>query len=382
MKNEMKMELLMKKLLPIAIAAAVSNVALAETTDEQIKALQMQIDALADTLDQQSSSTADAGVYIGGYGEMHLNLNNGKDNEIDYHRFVLFFGKEFNQRTRFFSELELEHSLAGNGDDKPGEVELEQAYVEYDVNDSTKARAGLFLLPIGILNETHEPETFYGVERNNVEKRIIPTTWWEGGVSLSGSIVDGVSYDVAIHSGLNNEEATIRSGRQKVAEATANKAAYTARVKYTAIPGLELAVSGQYQDDILQGAGDDEIGAGLIEMHAVYQKNGFGLRALYAQWNIDSDVESVLLDNIGASKQNGFYIEPSYRINEKVGVFYRNSQWDTNAADSTDSEVTQNDIGVNYWLAETAVLKADYYRQETAGDLSGTGYNLGVGFSF
>jgi hypothetical protein len=380
MKHEIKMELLMKKLLPIAIAAAVSNVALADTTDEQIKALQMQIDALADTLDQQSSSTADAGVYIGGYGEMHLNLNNGKDNEIDYHRFVLFFGKEFNQRTRFFSELELEHSLAGDG--KPGEVELEQAYVEYDVNDSTKARAGLFLLPIGILNETHEPDTFYGVERNNVEKRIIPTTWWEGGVSLSGSIVDGVSYDVAVHSGLNNEEATIRSGRQKVAEATANKAAYTARVKYTAIPGLELAVSGQYQDDILQGAGDDEIGAGLIEMHAVYQKNGFGLRALYAQWNIDSDVESVLLDNIGASKQNGFYIEPSYRINEKVGVFYRNSQWDTNAADSTDSEVTQNDIGVNYWLAETAVLKADYYRQETAGDLSGTGYNLGVGFSF
>jgi hypothetical protein len=380
MKNEMKMELLMKKLLPIAIAAAVSNVALAETTDEQIKALQMQIDALADTLDQQSSSTADAGVYIGGYGEMHLNLNNGKDNEIDYHRFVLFFGKEFNQRTRFFSELELEHSLAGDG--KPGEVELEQAYVEYDVNDSTKARAGLFLLPIGILNETHEPDTFYGVERNNVEKRIIPTTWWEGGVSLSGSIVDGVSYDVAVHSGLNNEEATIRSGRQKVAEATANKAAYTARVKYTAIPGLELAVSGQYQDDILQGAGDDEIGAGLIEMHAVYQKNGFGLRALYAQWNIDSDVEYAALDNIGASKQNGFYIEPSYRINEKVGVFYRNSQWDTNAADSTDSELTQNDIGVNYWLAETAVLKADYYRQETAGDLSGTGYNLGVGFSF
>jgi hypothetical protein len=378
----------MKKLLSIAIAAAVSNVAVAETTDEQIKALQMQVNALADTLDQQAATTPEHGVYIGGYGEMHLNLNNGKDNEIDYHRFVLFFGKEFNQRTRFFSELELEHSLAGEG--KPGEVELEQAYVEYDVNDSTKARAGLFLLPIGILNETHEPDTFYGVERNNVEKSIIPTTWWEGGVSLSGSIIDGVSYDVAVHSGLSvvkldddglvsGYQSSIRKSRKKVAEAPANKAAYTARIKYTAIPGLELAVSGQYQDDILQGAGDDEIGAGLIEMHAVYQKNGFGLRALYAQWNIDSDVDDIMS---GASKQNGFYIEPSYRINEKVGVFYRNSQWDTNAADSADSEVTQNDIGVNYWLAETAVLKADYYRQEKAGDLSGTGYNLGVGFSF
>lgn len=371
----------MKKLLSLAAAIVLSNTALADTTEAQIKSLQMQVNALADALDQQADTHGvSRGVSIGGYGEMHLNLANGEDNTIDYHRFVLFFGKEFNQRTRFFSELELEHSLAGDG--KPGEVELEQAYIEYDMNDSTKARAGLFLLPIGIMNETHEPDTFYGVERNNVEKRIIPTTWWEGGVSVSGSIVDGVSYDVAVHSGLSNEKGIIRSGRQKVAEATANKAAYTARIKYTAIPGLELAVSGQYQDDILQGAGDDEIGAGLIEMHAVYQKNGFGLRALYAQWNIDSDVESAVLDNIGASKQNGFYIEPSYRINEKVGVFYRNSQWDTKAADSADSEITQNDIGVNYWLAETAVLKADYYRQEKAGDLSGTGYNLGVGFSF
>lgn len=378
----------MKKVLSLAAAIAMSNAAFADTTDEQIKALQMQIDALADTLDQQANSQASHGVHIGGYGEMHLNLNNGKDNEIDYHRFVLFFGKEFNQRTRFFSELELEHSLAGDG--KPGEVELEQAYVEYDVNDSTQARAGLFLLPIGILNETHEPDTFYGVERNNVEKNIIPTTWWEGGVSVSGSIVDGLSYDVAVHSGLSmvkldddgivtGYQNNLRSGRQKVAEAPANKAAYTARIKYTAIPGLELALSGQYQDDIAQGYASNEIGASLIEAHAVYQNNGFGLRALYAQWNIDSDINAVI---VGASKQNGFYIEPSYRINEKVGVFYRNSQWDIKAADSVDSEITQNDIGVNYWLAETAVLKADYYRQEQAGDLTGTGYNLGVGFSF
>jgi len=117
----------------------------------------------------------------------------------------------------------------------------------------------------------------------------------------------------------------------------------------------------------------------LLEAHAIYQTGGFGLRALYAQWNIDSDVEDAVA---GASKQNGYYIEPSYRINEQVGVFYRNSMWDTAAGDSNDSEKTQNDIGVNYWLADTAVLKADYFRQETAGELSATGYNLGVGFSF
>ena len=378
----------MKKLMTLTASVMLANSAMAADADTQaqIDALKAQVAALADTLEQQAAAPANP-VYIGGYGEMHLNLKQGQDNMIDYHRFVLFFGKEFNERTRFFSEFELEHSLAGDG--KPGEVELEQAYVEYDVNSDLTAKAGLFLVPVGILNETHEPETFYGVERNNVESKIIPTTWWEGGAALTADVADGLAIDVAVHSGLNaatfdDDGAlvgvnSLRSSRQKVAEATANKAAYTARVKYTAIPGLELAATLQYQDDILQGAGDDEIGARLTEVHAVYQNNGFGLRALAAQWNLDSDVEDAVS---GASKQRGFYVEPSYRINETVGVFARHSNWDNSAGDSADSVYRQNDIGVNYWLAETAVLKADYYRQKRQGDLIAAGYNLGVGFSF
>ena len=96
-----------------------------------------------------------------------------------FHRFVLFFGHKFNAATRMFSEFELEHALAGEG--KPGEVELEQAYIEHDFGDAFTGRAGVMLIPAGILNEVHEPPTFYGVERNNVEKNIIPSTWWEGG---------------------------------------------------------------------------------------------------------------------------------------------------------------------------------------------------------
>ncbi len=371
----------MKKLtamVSLLAAATSAQVSAADAeTQAQIDELKAQVAALADSLDAQSSSTSAYPLYIGGYGEMHLNLNQGDDNEIDFHRFVLFFGKDFNERTRFFSEFELEHSLAGEG--KPGEVELEQAYIEYDVNETTQAKAGLFLIPVGILNETHEPETFYGVERNNVEKRIIPTTWWEGGVALSGDLADGLSYDIAMHSGLNNDAGNIRSGRKKVAEAPANKAAYTARLKYTAVPGLELAATIQYQDDLLQGQASDEIGARLIEAHAVYQKDGLGLRALVAQWNIDSDINAV---TPGASKQLGYYLEPSYRINENVGVFARHSSWDTTAGDDAGSEYRQNDLGVNYWLAETAVLKADYFQQTLDGEFNAAGLNLGVGFSY
>lgn len=369
----------MKRSLTALAVLLASQTALADSNAElraEIEALKSQLNSLADTVEAQGEQASAQAVSIGGYGEMHLNLENGEDNEIDYHRFVLFFGKEFNESTRFFSEFELEHSLAGEG--KPGEVELEQAYIEHDLNANTSAKFGMFLIPVGILNETHEPDTFYGVERNNVEKNIIPVTWWEGGVALTRKLGDGLSYDIAMHSGLNSANGAIRKGRQKVAEATANKAAYTARVKYTAIPGLEVAATIQKQDDILQGSGEEEINGLLIETHVVYQKDGLGLRALYAQWNLSDEIDEI---SDGASEQNGFYLEPSYRVND-LGVFYRYSEWDNLAASNTGSEYDQHDMGVNYWLAPTVVLKADYYRQNKDDDLSGTGYNLGVGYSF
>ena len=80
-----------------------------------------------------------------------------------------------------------------------GEIELEQAYVEYDLTENHHAKAGVFLLPVGILNETHEPPTFYGVERNPVESNIIPTTWWAGGIAANGEIAPGWSYDIGVH---------------------------------------------------------------------------------------------------------------------------------------------------------------------------------------
>ena len=313
---------------------------------------------------------------IGGYGELHYN-NIEDAEEIDFHRFVLFFGHEFTDSVRFFSELELEHSLAG--DDKPGEVELEQAYIEMDLTDSTSLKTGLFLIPVGILNETHEPPTFYGVERNPVEKNIIPATWWEAGAGINTKFGDGFSADFAIHSGLNvptdgSKSFLIRSGRQKVAEASADSLAYTARLKYTGVPGLELAATYQIQDDVTQGALD--AGATLFSAHAAYSKGSFGLRALYAMWDIDGTEAAAL----GRDEQEGFYIEPSYRINERFGVFVRYNAWDNNAGDTADTENKQTNYGLNYWPHEDVVLKFDFENRSGAQD--GDGFNLGVGYQF
>ena len=41
---------------------------------------------------------------------------------------------------------------------------------------------------MGIQNLYHEPPTFNGVERTNVDKYIVPTTWREMGTGVTGSL--------------------------------------------------------------------------------------------------------------------------------------------------------------------------------------------------
>jgi hypothetical protein len=311
---------------------------------------------------------------------MHWNSLQSKD-EIDFHRFVLFVGHEFDDRTRLFSEVEIEHSVASADDG--GEVELEQAYIEHDLTGSQHARVGMFLVPVGILNEHHEPDSFYGVERNPIETAIIPTSWREAGIGLRGDLAPGIGYDIAVHSGLKTDVMgdafVIREATQEGSHAVAEDPAMTARIRYTAIPGLELALSGQYQDDLTQGLGQERARAFLWETHAVLQRGPFGLRALYAGWDIGGDQAQAL----GRDQQNGWYVEPSWRLSDQWGVFARYNRWDTAAGDSADSKFRQIDVGFNYWLSEQVVLKLDYMdKNGPSSALDDRGVNAGVGFSF
>ncbi len=342
--------------------------------------------AAVEVAEQSQQGTAAAASWaentqIGGYGEMHYN-NLDSGNEIDFHRFVLFFGHQFSDRLRFFSEVEIEHVIASSDDEDKGEVEVEQAYVEYDLTANQHAKAGLFLLPVGILNETHEPTTFYGVERNPVETYIIPTTWWAGGVGINGEIAPGWSYDFAVHEGLNTSAAdnyAVRSGRQKTSEADANDLASTARIKWTGVPGVELAASVQYQQDVTQGNDPDAGDAWLYEAHADVQRGPYGLRALYARWNLDGSGPKA----IGANEQEGFYIEPSYKFTSKLGLFGRYNQWDNQAGgNGSNTEKKQYNAGVNFWPHPDVVLKADVQQQDNDGTKNDNGFNLGIGYQF
>jgi hypothetical protein len=365
----------------LAALLLVTTATAATTTEERLEVLTQEVEALRKEVQTKEAPGAKR-VNIGGYGELHYNHLDSK-NEIDFHRFVLFFGYNFTDRIRFFSEFELERALVR---DTPsgaprGEVELEQAFLDFDLTDNHTARGGLFLIPVGIINETHEPPTFYGVERNPVETNIIPSTWWEGGAALYGNLAPGLRYDFAFTSGLavptsGGNAFLIRSGRQKVSNAIANDPAYTARLKWTGMPGVELATTLQYQQDVTQSALADSVSALLTEAHAVFTRGPFGLRALYAQWNLDGAAPEA----VGRDKQKGWYVEPSFKITPKFGVFARYNEWDNEAGNATDSNKKQTDIGFNYWPHEQVVIKVDMQNQ--SGTVDNDGFNVGIGYMF
>lgn len=376
------------------------NEARIEDTTGRVAETEVMVEATGDLVESTLAEDGGAGdgwwanTQLGGYGEVHYNRREDNKSQIDVHRLVLFLGHDFSDTVRLAGELEVEHALAGEG--KPGEVEVEQAFIEYDYTPGHSARAGVFLIPVGLLNETHEPPTYYGVERNIVEKNIIPTTWWEAGLGLAGELGAGLSYDVSVHSGLGNDKMRgtdekagtwkIRDGRQKVAEAEANAAAFTGRLRYTGMPGVEVAATGQYQGDLTQGKGvggmgGEEVSATLIEGHVAIRRGVFGLRALAARWNLDGAAP----DASGRDVQWGWYVEPAVRFDAggfDIGLFTRYSMSDNNAGSDENTALKHFDVGANIWLHEDVVLKIDHTLVKQSGADDENILNLGVGFQF
>src|SRR5262249_28852911 len=153
---------------------------------------------------------------ISGYMEMHLNRPDHAPAILDFHRFVLIFSHQFSDRIRFVGELEVEHAFV-EGLEESGELELEQAYVDFLLSRPLNVRAGMVLVPIGIINERHEPPVFHGVERTFVDTVIVPTTWFEAGAGVHGEIGQGWRYRGYVLASLNALEFSadegVREGR-------------------------------------------------------------------------------------------------------------------------------------------------------------------------
>lgn len=404
-----------KGILAAALTAAfgMSGAAAADTSiEDKLAVLQEEIEHLKLQMSEQEKNRA-GGIQgfadrttIGGYGELHYNNFAGgatATDKIDFHRFVLFFGHKFNDKISFKSEFELEHSIAGEG--KDGEIELEQAYLDFTFNPKINAKVGLFLIPMGLLNETHEPPTFYGVERNEIETRIIPTTWWEAGAGVYGEVMPGLNYQFNATSSLDAGKFSssfsngVRSGRRKVSEAPAEDIAFSGALNYTGIPGVLVGGAFYTGETGQDGASDADLKGvkgrlTLWDVHARYQKSRWDLRALYAQGHLgDADeIKDATGKNV-AERFYGWYAEAAYKVwqsgDQSVSPFVRYEAWDTH--DDVPSNVIRNrnnknnvwTVGANYNPHPQVVLKADYQDWDKADGTKGEKrLNMGMGYMF
>lgn len=347
------------------------------------------------------SNNLPKGVTVGGYAQVDYNQPEGDNGTLDVHRLVMLLGYKFNDKVQFVTEIEYEHVK---------ELYVEQAFLQYTIADNVNLRGGLMLVPMGIVNEYHEPTTFNGVERSNVDKSIVPSTWREIGLGVSGK-VDNASlrYQAYIFNGfasVNGDKVLggsngLRNGRQKGAESTINTPNVSAKVDYYGIQGLRLGLSGyfgrtQAEDDVQEIDGAD-IGISMLGLDARYINKRFSARGQYIHASLSDteDYNTLYETNLG-SELKGWYTEAAYNLlplskEQKLDAFVRYEQYDTHAA-TKDAGIDRNlaynrnewTTGLNYHIAPGAVVKADYQILDNASENNESKgqFNLGFGVWF
>jgi len=256
----------------------------------------------------------ESGLSIGGYGEaLYKDPEGGGSATFDLLRAVFYFGYKFNEDWVLNMEIEHEHA---------DETFVEFAYVDYLGWDcGVNARAGLVLIPMGFVNELHEPTTYLAATRSDTESKIIPSTWRENGVGVYGE-AGPVEYRAYVVNGLDASgfsDGGLRGGRQKGSQALADDLALVARVDYVDVPGLVLGGSGYYGDSGQSQAGLGSAGTTIYELHGEWRSRGLWLRGLAAVADID-DVETLNnglgfagMDSVG-ERLEGFYAEVGYDV--------------------------------------------------------------------
>jgi DtxR family Mn-dependent transcriptional regulator len=318
---------------------------------------------------------------LSGYMEAHYNNAEFQDGRLDFHRFVLLVTHSFSDRIRFVGELELEHAFV-EGLEDAGELELEQAYIDFLISRSFNIRAGMMLMPIGIINERHEPPVFYGVERPFNDTVIIPTTWFEVGAGVHGEIGRGWRYRAFVAAPLNAAEFSaddgLRGGKQQGSESNIRRPGVTGRLEYVGVRGLTAGASGWSGRSGFEFQPTFDVPVSLAEADARYSRGRLELRGQVSQAWIGNagQLNDALGLRIGVNPNiaeaiGGFYLEAGYRAISRprfgeLGTFVRYEDFNTQRRMPPGyvalPEFDRNAwvVGATYWPDPDVAIKVDY----------------------
>lgn len=345
-----------------------------------------------------------------GYGEINYNNfpNNANANatQATARRIVLGVQHRFDAKTKFVGEFEWENAVVSATD--RGETAIEQAYIEHQITDKIAARGGLFLIPMGLINENHEPDAFYGVERNFVETAIIPSTWREGGLMLMGTTDAGLTWKAGISTGFDlskwdsnsgdGKESPLRSVHQELQLARAKNLSYFGALDWRGYPGLLVGgafFTGEAGHGALAGNASPRVT--IWDIHARWTPGKWDVAGVYASGSI-SGAAALNVPFAGdptpiPSQFDGAYVQVAYKLwsqgDYQLKPFMRLERFNTAKAYETlptglgraaDPYVNVTTVGANFHVAQNVVIKGDY--QVFSANSGNNRVGLGLGWSF
>jgi hypothetical protein len=428
----------MKSLLTTLALALLSAPAFAQEkpdTEKRVADLERKLEILSLELEAQKTGTAlpaakeegrhglapaaskvyetKGGLSIGGYGEMlyeHFDsrLEDGtyspKANTVDFLRQILYVGYKFNERFIFNTEIEFEHAKTSNSANDPGAVSVEFAYLDMLIRPEFNVRAGMVLVPLGFVNELHEPPTYLGARRPATESAIIPTTWRENGVGIHGELPGNLSYRFYAVNGLRADRFSkngVRSGRQNGGSALAESLALTGRLDWNPTPGavvgLGFYTGNSNQNDQTGTTSGKAITTRIVELHGEYRWRGLQVRGLYARGSNSEDgvkaATPAAAREVG-TRQFGGYIEAGYDVfagrfgRQALLPFLRferlNTQQEVIAGVVADRANDQSlrTVGLVYKPLPQVAFKADVQTVENRARKGRNQLNLSLGYYF
>ncbi|HJW07984.1 MAG TPA: hypothetical protein VJ483_00015 [Holophagaceae bacterium] len=419
--------------LALAAAPAFAQEKDTRTPDQKLADLERKVDILSKELEQQKTGStfsvageegafglgaaaskvygSTPGLSIGGYGEILYTAQDsklqdgtrvGSEKSLDALRAVLYVGYKFNDRIVFNSEMEWEHG--GFSDEHPeGEAIVEFAYLDFLVTKAFNVRAGQMLVPMGFINELHEPPAFLGAQRPFVEQEggIIPTTWHENGVGFHGDLPLNLSYRLYVMNGLNADGFSaegIGGGRQDANKANAQSLAWTGRLDWAFMPGASVGTS-FYTGNSNQSGNPEPLRTTVADLHAEWRGYGFQVRGLYARSTnskagIEASYTPADAQYAVGTRQWGGYLEAGYDVfrgsfgKQSLTPYARwerlNTQAEVAAGIAPTGEFDQSIVtaGAAWKPIPNVAVKVDFSRIENRAKTGRDQFNLALGYYF
>jgi hypothetical protein len=358
---------------------------------------------------------AKKGLAFGGYGSgLVESFTSYRDNDTvtrepnraDLTEAFFYVAYRFDDKLVFNSSLGIEHAVVEDGGN--GKAAVEFAYIDYKANKRLGARGGLVLMPIGFLNEQHEPGDYLGARRPEVETRLLPSTWREvgGGVYGDAGPVQWRGYLVtSLDAAGFSPDTGVAGGRQQGSEAKASDLGWTARVDWWVFKdksfGTLLAGTSAFTGETGQRNPGFPVGRfSLWEMHADYRWKALRARAIWTR-AIQSGAGdiSLAIDPSGITavgeRMEGWYMEGGYNVlsfvpstHQELIAFARYEDVDTQervapgmSADPAN-DLTVRTMGLQYQPIPPIVIKVEWQNFDEQSHTKADQINLGFGWSF